>query len=106
MPANPKAGIYASAPGRDDALLRITLLKSTIGQLEKQKLTVKALGLRRMHQTVIRPDSPVVRGMVYAVRHLVRVEDAAEGEERTKGTQSIKRSQAAAGASETSNATA
>ena len=78
MPAQPRAGIYAPAL-QDGAQgkLQITLVKSIIGQLENQKLTVKALGLRRMHQTVIRPDTPSVRGMVYTVRHLVRVEPAA-----------------------------
>ena len=79
MPVQPRAGIYAPAPGSGPpGKLRITLVKSPIGQIENQKLTVKALGLRRMHQTVIRPDTPSVRGMVYTVRHLVRVETAAE----------------------------
>ena len=79
MPVQPRAGIYAPAlPSGTPGKLQITLVKSTIGQIENQKLTVKALGLRRMHQTVIRPDTPSVRGMVYTVRHLVRVESAAE----------------------------
>ena len=78
MPVQPRAGIYAPAPpSGGQGKLRITLVKSPIGQLENQKLTVKALGLRRMHQTVVRPDTPSVRGMVYTVRHLVRVEPAA-----------------------------
>jgi large subunit ribosomal protein L30 len=78
MPVQPRAGIYAPKParGEEGGKLSITLVKSTIGQIENQKLTVKALGLRRMHQTVIRPDTPSVRGMVYTVRHLVRVEAA------------------------------
>ena len=77
MPANARAGIYAPAlPSGVQGKLRITLVKSIIGQIENQKLTVKALGLRRMQQTVIRPDTPSVRGMVYTVRHLVRVECA------------------------------
>ena len=77
MPVQPRAGIYAPAlPSGAQGKLQITLVKSTIGQIENQKLTVKALGLRRMHQTVIRPDTPSVRGMVYTVRHLVRVEAA------------------------------
>ncbi len=78
MPANARAGIYApAAPAGAAGKLQITLVKSPIGQLENQKLTVKALGLRRMHQTVVRPDTPSVRGMVNTVRHLVRVEAAA-----------------------------
>lgn len=77
MPVQPRAGIYAPAlPSGAQGKLQITLVKSIIGQIENQKLTVKALGLRRMHQTVIRPDTPSVRGMVYTVRHLVRVEAA------------------------------
>ena len=79
MPAQSRAGIYAPATSSDaSGKLQITLVKSPIGQIENQKLTVKALGLRRMHQTVIRPDTPSVRGMVYTIRHLVRVETAAE----------------------------
>ena len=78
MPAQSRAGIYAPAsPSGAPGKLQITLVKSPIGQIENQKLTVKALGLRRMQQTVIRPDTPSVRGMVYTVRHLVRVESAA-----------------------------
>jgi large subunit ribosomal protein L30 len=79
MPVQPRAGIYAPPlPSGGQGKLQITLVKSIIGQIENQKLTVKALGLRRMHQTVIRPDTPSVRGMVYTVRHLVRVEAAAQ----------------------------
>ncbi len=79
MPASARAGIYAPAARAGGAgKLQITLVKSPIGQLENQKLTVKALGLRRMQQTVVRPDTPSVRGMVYKIRHLVRVETAAE----------------------------
>jgi large subunit ribosomal protein L30 len=55
--------------------LKITLVKSPIGQKQRQKDTVKALGLRKMHQTVIRPDNPQMRGMVFAIQHLVRVEE-------------------------------
>ena len=55
--------------------LRITLTKSPIGYSKRQKRTVLALGLRRMNQTVERADTPVVRGMVNRVRHLVTVEE-------------------------------
>ncbi len=57
--------------------LRITLVKSPIGYAQRQKRTLRALGLRRMHQTVEHEDSPVIRGMVAKVRHLVRVEESA-----------------------------
>jgi large subunit ribosomal protein L30 len=58
-----------------DRLLRITLVRSPIGYSFLQKRTVRALGLRRMHQTVEKQDTPVVRGMVYKVKHLVTVEE-------------------------------
>jgi len=55
--------------------LRITLRKSVIGYSERQKGTVKALGLHRMGQTVEKDDSPVLRGMVAKVSHLVDVQE-------------------------------
>lgn len=56
-------------------MLQITLVRSPIGYNWRQKRTVQALGLRRMHQTVVRPDNPAVRGMVAAIPHLVQVEE-------------------------------
>lgn len=58
--------------------LKITLVKSPIGYSRRQKETVKALGLRKMWQTVIKDDSPSIRGMVEKVSHLVRVEEVVE----------------------------
>jgi len=55
--------------------LRITLVKSPIGYNQRQKGTIRALGLRRMGYTVEQPDTPVVRGMVQKVSHLVQVEE-------------------------------
>lgn len=55
--------------------LRITLTKSPTGYSYKQKRTVRALGLRRMHQTVEREDSPTVRGMIDKVKHLLEIEE-------------------------------
>ena len=60
------------------ATLRITYTKSVIGYNEKQKLTVKALGLHRLHQTVEHSDSPIIRGMINKVSHLVQVETVEE----------------------------
>lgn len=60
------------------AKLKITLTKSPIGAIPKQVKTVKALGLRKMHQAVIHPDDPCIRGMVNRVRHLVTVEEIQE----------------------------
>ena len=54
--------------------IRITLTKSPIGYEKSQKATVKALGLRKMNQTVEQEDTPVIRGMVNKVSHLVTVE--------------------------------
>ena len=60
------------------AKLRITYIKSAIGYNVKQKATIQALGLRRMQQTVEHEDTPVIRGMINKVSHLVRVETAPE----------------------------
>jgi len=57
------------------AKLRITWVKSDIGYNEVQKRTIKALGLRRLNQTVTHDDRPSVRGMINTVRHLVKVEE-------------------------------
>jgi large subunit ribosomal protein L30 len=55
--------------------LRITLVKSVIGYSRRQKDTVKALGLRRVNQSVVQDDNPVIRGMVDKVNHLIEVEE-------------------------------
>jgi large subunit ribosomal protein L30 len=55
--------------------LKITLIKSGIGRLPKQRLTLKSLGLNKLHKTVILKDTPQVRGMVNKVSHLVKVAD-------------------------------
>lgn len=60
------------------AKLKVTYVKSSIGYQQRQKDTVRSLGLRRLNQTVIHDDNPVVRGMVDAVRHLVRTETVEE----------------------------
>jgi large subunit ribosomal protein L30 len=54
--------------------IQITLVKSPIGYPERQKRTVRALGLRRIRQTVVIADSPAVRGMIAKIPHLVAVE--------------------------------
>ena len=58
--------------------LRVTWVKSAIGYNEKQKATIKALGLRRLHHTVEHQDSPTIRGMINRVSHLVQVQEVAE----------------------------
>lgn len=66
----------AEAPATDSQKrLRITLVKSPIGYTERQKATVRALGLRHLHDTVEQADSPAIRGMIGKVSHLVVVEE-------------------------------
>jgi large subunit ribosomal protein L30 len=55
--------------------LRITLVRSPIGYNIKQKRTVRALGLRKLNQTVEQPDAPEIRGMITKIQHLVKVEE-------------------------------
>ncbi|MCL2861495.1 MAG: 50S ribosomal protein L30 [Firmicutes bacterium] len=55
--------------------LKITLTKSTIGCLEKQKKTIEALGLKKIRQFVIHSDSESLRGMLFVVKHLVTIEE-------------------------------
>ncbi len=55
--------------------LRITLVKSPIGAIPKHKATVEALGLRKLNKTVELPDNDAVRGMIWHVKHLVKVEE-------------------------------
>ena len=59
------------------AKLKITYVRSIIGQKPDQQRTVRALGLRKLHQSVQLDDSPQLRGMVHKVRHLVKVEELA-----------------------------
>ena len=55
--------------------LKITLAKSTIGEKPKTKATVETLGLRKIRQSVERPDTPDVRGLIHRARHLLDVEE-------------------------------
>ncbi len=59
------------------AKIKITWTKSAIGYAKDQGATIKALGLRRLNHIVIKEDNPTIRGMVYKVRHLVKVEENA-----------------------------
>lgn len=59
--------------------LKITQVRSAIRQTGRQKRTLQALGLRRMHQTVVHNDTPQIRGMIERVSHLVRLEIDADG---------------------------
>ena len=57
------------------AKLKITYTKSSIGYQKDQGRTIKALGLRKLNQTVEHEDTPAIRGMVHKVIHLVKVEE-------------------------------
>lgn len=61
---------------KKEAKLTITLVRSPIGYPERQKATLKALGLRKINQTVERTDNEAVRGMIDKVSHLVMVDKA------------------------------
>jgi large subunit ribosomal protein L30 len=56
--------------------LKLTLVRSPIGYEKSQKETVRALGLRRMNVSVMREDSPALRGMITKISHLLKVEEA------------------------------
>ncbi len=56
--------------------ISITLVRSPIGTPREQRVVVRSLGLRRIRHTVLRPDTPEIRGLVNAVRHLIRVTEA------------------------------
>ena len=57
-------------------MLKVTLVKSTIGAIPKHKKTVEALGLKKLNKTVVLPDNDATRGMVAQVKHRVKVEEA------------------------------
>ena len=60
----------------DNKTLKITLVKSPIGAIPKQRATVEAMGLRKLNKTVELPDNAATRGQIQQVRHLVKVEEA------------------------------
>lgn len=55
--------------------LKITLMRSTIGEKPVVRATVESIGLRKLHQSVERPDTPDLRGMVFRAQHLLDVEE-------------------------------
>ncbi len=58
-----------------EKILRVTLVRSAVGYSKEHKATVRALGFKRLHQTVEHVDTPTLRGMLYKVAHLVVVEE-------------------------------
>ena len=57
------------------AQLRITQVRSTIGPKKNQRDSVRSLGLKRINDVVVQEDRPEIRGMIFAVNHLVKVEE-------------------------------
>lgn len=55
--------------------LKVTLVKSMIGAIPKHRATVEALGLKKLNKSVELPDNDAVRGMIWHVKHLVKVEE-------------------------------
>lgn len=55
--------------------LRVTLVRSSIGYTKDQKATVRALGFRRLHQTLQHKDTPALRGMLNKIIHLLKIEE-------------------------------
>ena len=60
----------------EQKMLKITLVKSTIGAVPKHRQTVEAMGLRKLHKTVELPDNDATRGMIRQVNYMVKVEEA------------------------------
>jgi len=55
--------------------LKVTQIKSTIGSKQNQRDSLRTLGLHKIRQSVVRSDTPQVRGLIHTVRHLVTVEE-------------------------------
>jgi large subunit ribosomal protein L30 len=58
------------------AKIKITQVKSTIDRPENQKRIIKALGFRKLNQSIVKNDSPEIMGMVAKVNHLIKIEQA------------------------------
>ena len=65
----------AKSSSSNGKIVRVTLVRSPIGYSKRQKGTIRALGLRRINQTVEHKDSPTLQGMLFKVSHLVEIED-------------------------------
>jgi len=66
----------AMAKNASGKTVKVTLMRSVIGLTPRHRGTIRALGLRKIHQTVEQADTPQLRGMLYKVAHLVKVEAA------------------------------
>lgn len=59
----------------EQKMLKVTLVKSTIGAVPKHKKTVESMGLRKLNKSIILPDNDATRGQIQQIRHLVKVEE-------------------------------
>jgi large subunit ribosomal protein L30 len=57
------------------ARLKVTQIRSAIGRQQNQRDSLRSLGLKRIHDVVVKEDRPEIRGMIFAVNHLVSVEE-------------------------------
>lgn len=76
--AEQKTEAKAPAKKTNVPMLKITLVKSASGRLEKQRRTLEALALRKIGNTTVKPDNAQTRGMIFVVKHLVSVESVKE----------------------------
>ena len=60
----------------EQKMLKITLVKSTIGAVPKVKATALSMGLRKLNKTIVLPDNAPTRAQIQHIRHLVKVEEA------------------------------
>jgi len=65
-------------PKKGNKKIKITLVKSVIGYSKRHKATVRALGLKKINQSVIQEETPVIMGMLKKVNHLVNIEQVEE----------------------------
>ncbi len=65
----------AKTPSKTNKQVKVTLVKSKFGQIRAHQETVRGLGLRRMHDSRVLTDTPEVRGMIVAARHMLQVEE-------------------------------
>ena len=69
--------------------IRVTQVRSAIGRPKDQKDTIRRLGIHRMHGSVVKDDRPDIRGMIAKVRHLVSVEEVADGAKRKAAIEEV-----------------
>ena len=73
-----KAEVKKTVKKNTVPMLKITLVKSASGRLEKQQRTLVALGLTKINSVTVKPDNAQTRGMIFVVKHLVKVESVKE----------------------------